>query len=554
MIGILTEERHRRIAEEFFQLFKTPWEFVIPGKYYDVVLTTTDIRERLNTSLLIVYSSKALDVDSYEQINLRENKKQRVLSFENECIPLYKESAILISSRSSIAFYLDSEDVAALKIIENERTIFRLGYDLLDEVGYLLVQGQPADMASYPTLDAHINLLRQLIFSGNSPLLEIPPMPPGFSFIAALTHDVDFAGIRFHGCDHSMKGFLYRANLGSLRRWLTGRLSLKNMLNNWLTVLSLPFVMAGWKKDFWMQFDKYIQVERPFKSTFFIIPYKNRSGHHVSMLHRGRRATKYDVEDIQDIIKKLLAAGKEVALHGIDAWDDPIAAIDEKRRIESFSLKELKGVRMHWLCFSKESANFLEGAGFEYDSTIGYNETIGFRTGTLQVFQPMECQRLLELPLHIQDTAMFYPDFQDWKNKVAWRQCRKIFDQAEKYGGVVTLLWHERSLGPERHWGRFYDRLLRELKKRKAWITSASEIVTWFQSRRQIIFKAIRQNENGFIVKLERLDPKSPLSFIVRLHPGNDNRFIDVAWSHEPEINIPFPPKNYKERNTPALI
>ena len=29
----------------------------------------------------------------------------------------------------------------------------------------------------------------------------------------------------------------------------------------------------------------------------------------------------------------------------------------------------------------------LEKAGFSYDSTVGYNETIGYRAGTAQVFK-----------------------------------------------------------------------------------------------------------------------------------------------------------------------
>jgi len=540
MLGVITDERHKRTTEEFFQLFKTPWEFAVPGKYYDAVLTTTNIQDKINASLFVIYSSKTLDTDSNMQVTLQENMTQRALSLENEFTPLFKHSAILSSPHPSLAFYHDSEDVAAVKVLGHDRTIFRLGYDLLDEIECVLGYGQPVEMAFYPTLDAHINLLRRLILLARIPLVEIPPTPPGYLFSAALTHDVDFGGIRAHAWDHSMIGFLNRATIGSLRRWLTGRLSFKETLSNWLSVLSLPLVMAGWMKDFWMQFDEYIRLEQDFKSTFFIIPFKKHSGYHIGAPHAKRRATKYDAADIQDVIKKLLAAGKEVALHGVDAWNSPIAAIIEKERIESFTARESKGIRMHWLCYSKESPVLLDNAGFEYDSTVGYNKTIGFKAGTLQVFKPLECRRLLELPLHIQDVAMFFPAFKDWKPKIAWFQCLEIFNQAEKHGGVVTLLWHERSLGPERQWGRFYKLLLRELQRRKAWVTSASEIVGWFRARRQITFSAIKQNGQGVRVRLEGLDPKCSLSFTVRVHPGDDNRFIDVIYCHEREIFIPF--------------
>ena len=65
-------------------------------------------------------------------------------------------------------------------------------------------------------------------------------------------------------------------------------------------------------------------------------------------------------------------------------------------------------------------------AGATYDSTIGYNETVGYRAGTTQVYKPLEMTRLLELPLHVMDTAMFYPAYRALAGRrrqflAAWR-------------------------------------------------------------------------------------------------------------------------------------
>ena len=40
--------------------------------------------------------------------------------------------------------------------------------------------------------------------------------------------------------------------------------------------------------------------------------------------------------------------------------------------------------------------------------TIGYRETVGFCSGTTQVYKPLSAKSLLELPLHAMDTALFY--------------------------------------------------------------------------------------------------------------------------------------------------
>ena len=42
---------------------------------------------------------------------------------------------------------------------------------------------------------------------------------------------------------------------------------------------------------------------------------------------------------------------------------------------------------MHWLLHDANAPSILEEAGYAYDSTLGYNETVGYRSGTTQVWQ-----------------------------------------------------------------------------------------------------------------------------------------------------------------------
>ena len=37
---------------------------------------------------------------------------------------------------------------------------------------------------------------------------------------------------------------------------------------------------------------------------------------------------------------------------------------------------------MHWLLHDANTPSVLDEAGYAYDSTVGYNETIGYRAGT----------------------------------------------------------------------------------------------------------------------------------------------------------------------------
>jgi hypothetical protein len=64
MIGVISQAVQVAIIEEFFELFKTPWEFYKHGRRYDVVVVTaTDVPE-VDTSLLVVYGSETKNIDT----------------------------------------------------------------------------------------------------------------------------------------------------------------------------------------------------------------------------------------------------------------------------------------------------------------------------------------------------------------------------------------------------------------------------------------------------------------------------------------------------------
>src|SRR5439155_27317336 len=188
--------------------------------------------------------------------------------------------------------------VAGLRFEADGSTVIRLGYDLFQEVRFLLTVGQPAEHAHVPALDLHIGMLRTWILNAGVPLVEIPPAPAGHRFMVCLTHDIDFIGIRRHRFDHTMWGFLYRSTIGALRNVLRGRLSATRLWPMWRAAASLPFVYLGWARDFWNPFPWYLEVEKQLPATYFVIPFKRRVGDRVPGRHAARRAAAYDVPEI----------------------------------------------------------------------------------------------------------------------------------------------------------------------------------------------------------------------------------------------------------------
>ena len=156
----------------------------------------------------------------------------------------------------------ESQQSVGSLVKSGSKVVARIGYDLFQEIRVLLTDGQPPENASIPTLEMHIAVLRDLIVGSGVPLVEIPPIPEGHTFIACLTHDVDHPSIRRHKWDHTMFGFLYRAVIGSVLGVLRGRLPVRHLFTNWAAAAKLPFIYLGLAKDFWYEFDRYLAIRK----------------------------------------------------------------------------------------------------------------------------------------------------------------------------------------------------------------------------------------------------------------------------------------------------
>jgi hypothetical protein len=441
MIGVAFHPDRRHLANELFQLFKTPWEPLRENHTYSAVIAFGMEPPIRGAKLTIVSVDETPGAgDEY---------------------PLVQEDS-------------DGHLRATL------------GVDLLRVLESLLVRGQGSDHAQLPLMEHHIQNIREVLELGGVPYVEIPPIPYGHTFTVCLTHDVDFIGIRQHILDRTFFGYVYRATGGSLLSFIRGRLRMSDLIRNVLSVISLPLVYLGLLPDFMNRFLEYLSVDGEGASTFYLVPFRDRSGKTSDGTMPRERAVKYDVTRIGETLDQLRSQGTEIGVHGIDAWIDSQAGAVEIERVCPGTISS--GVRMHWLLSDAGTPRRLEDAGFGYDSTVGYNDAVGFRAGTAQAFCPPGCLRLLELPLILQDTALFYPARMNLSEADAWGTIETIVESIERFGGVLVINWHQRSLGPERLWGRFYRRLVNHLRNRGAWFTTARNAVDWFAARRALSF------------------------------------------------------------------
>jgi len=488
MIAVATNPELRAAASEFFELFKTAWELYRSGEEYDVVICCGIIPTDIRADLVLVYASKELPFDQQHQLQvLRQDRSEEIPSYRGWRLPVYGGLASVVANgkrHGPVAGKTKYSLAAEIRIAG--QLFIRIGYDLFAEVRHLLSEGQPLQFAHVPSIEIHITILRDILVEHQISFEEVPPVPAGYNFIICLTHDVDHFAITNHKCDHTVFGFLYRASIGSILELFQGRKSPRQVARNWLAILSLPLVYLRILPDFWSKLERYLELDHA--STFFIIPKKGETGTTSSGARLARRAVRYDLSQLKTSLSEILAHRGEIGLHGIDAWRDTAEARREREQIQALTHTLEVGVRMHWLFFDSESAGKLDEAGFSYDSTVGYNETVGYRAGTTQAFRPFGTKRLLELPLHIMDTALFYPAHLNLSPKQAMIRINDMVDDMRQFGGALMVNWHDRSIAPERLWDDFYVELVEKFKSAGAWFCTAAEAARWFRRRREVTF------------------------------------------------------------------
>ncbi len=483
MIGVLVESEDELIAEEFFELFKTEWEFARRDRPYEVLIGGSRLSEN-RCGIQLLFSSAPSDFDVSHGIRTELRAGSRTVKHVRSRFPIYGGVITFPNGGTALLEEERSGEAVLFAIRFEQQTVVRVGYNLFAEIRALLATGQPPEWSSVPTLECHLELLRDIITRGGQQLIEIPPVPAGYPFMVCVTHDVDHPVKRNHKWDATMLGFLYRAGVVTPIQMLRKRVSVRRVAQNWKAILKLPLIHLGLAEDDWKTFEQYLVYERGMGSTFFVIPQPNNPGRTRSGAAPAKRGCRYTLNEIAPVLERIINSGGEVGVHGIDAWLEKSAGVDEKAALSRIIGERPFGVRMHWLYSDVATPEELEAAGFTYDSSFGYNQTIGYRAGTTQVYRPIGRKSLMELPLHIMDTALFYPDHLNLTETEAAARIRPMIEHVNHFGGVLTINWHDRSIFPERLWGDFYQTLLDQLKDCSAWFPTAGQSVAWFRQRR----------------------------------------------------------------------
>jgi peptidoglycan/xylan/chitin deacetylase (PgdA/CDA1 family) len=322
----------------------------------------------------------------------------------------------------------------------------------------------------YPVVD-------QTIIADDPAWLDVLEWPGGKTFAACLTHDVDTlqAGSRAELIRKIVQEARYAEGLSGKMKIYASVIGLRRPPET-IDIFSL-----------------WVELERKygFHSTFFFSASKAHKRHARDNVYALDDRTIYQggTSNGRVVIRDLIKQGWDVGLHGsiLSALDYDLLA-EQKNDLEEAAGQYVASIRNHNLRYDHRITPAIQDrAGFNADSTLGFNRDIGFRAGTSYPFRFRNHSQgtfldILQVSLIIQDGAVMRQDNLDLTEEYAFEVCRTLIDRVVATRGVISLLWHpDTVLLPG--WFHVYERLLEYIHQKDGWGASVKEVHDWWKGR-----------------------------------------------------------------------
>lgn len=174
----------------------------------------------------------------------------------------------------------------------------------------------------------------------------------------------------------------------------------------------------------------------------------------------GRLDGDHDLRDpwVMGLVRRVAERGHEVGLHpSYGSFRDPAQVRRELERLLA-AADELGvgqdewGGRQHFLRWEAPTTwRAWADAGLAYDSSLGYADRVGFRSGTChehEVFDLRARRRLplRERPLVVMEATLLERKYMGLGHEAAVETARRLRATCERFGGDFTLLWHNSYL------------------------------------------------------------------------------------------------------------
>lgn len=220
-----------------------------------------------------------------------------------------------------------------------------------------------------------------------------------------------------------------------------------------------------WPFEFWKEADQKYNI----KSVFYIYAATRRQNFRSWLIDPS-----YDIrtdERVRNALKELLDSGFQIGLHGSfnSAFlEDQLR--NEKQILEEAINSNIHHTRQHWLNYEESITPYIHEKLFQFDSTLGWNDRIGFRSGIASRYRPYDHKnskpfQYFITPQVIMDSNIF--DYGSGKEKELEVKSFSILEALGNFNNShISVSWHDRVFTNDYVWYDFYEQIQKKFSLR----------------------------------------------------------------------------------------
>lgn len=269
--------------------------------------------------------------------------------------------------------------------------------------------------------------------------------------------DHKFKFIPTHDIDHLYFWKDYNFFITRLKKCL---FKYKNFKQAYKEICSYFSVRIKLKKDPYDKIDYFINKSEEIgvKSIFYFLV-----GQHCD------KDADFDLKKLKRYLEKIKERGHFIGLHpSFLSYEDINILKNDKETLENISQNKITFSRQHYLRFNVPHTFIdLESIGILNDSSFGFTDRVGFRTGCCYSYKIFDfinkkTLNLYEHPLIVMDGVII-----EMNKEKAKKEIFEVMDEVKKYNGKMVILWHNSSFEVDK-WEKFqelYSEIIEEVRK-----------------------------------------------------------------------------------------
>jgi len=219
-----------------------------------------------------------------------------------------------------------------------------------------------------------------------------------------------------------------------------------------------------WNFDYWKEIESNYNI----KSIFYV----------YSRIKKGLFLNVYDPSydinknnKLKSELIKIKKDGWDIGLHGSYYSHNNLKLLKkEKESLENCINNSINKTRQHWLCYDESKTPFYHEELFKTDSTIGWNDRIGFRAGIASKYRPYnhfekKPFNYFVIPQVIMDSNIY--DYGKGNELNVLKKCFQLIDLCKDLKNTeFSISWHPRTLSKDYNWSKGCIDILNQFYKK----------------------------------------------------------------------------------------